>query len=156
MLMFEKAAGVQMTHIPFKGTGEVRSALIGGHLAVGAINVGEALQYLKGGSPIRCLGQMTTARIGMAADWPTFREQGFAIEMSSLRGLASPKGMPVSVKGRLIQALERVIQDPLFKSMAEQGFAPMRPLTPAAYEAELRAGDAVFRQLFKDIPWTDK
>ena len=156
MLFFEKAAGVQMTHVPFKGTAEVRSALIGGHLTVGAINVGEALQYLKGGSPIRCLGQMTLTRIGMATDWPTFREQGFAFDMSSLRGVAAPKGLPLNIKTQWVQALERAIHDPMFKNAAEQGFAPVRYLAPTSYDAELRAADAVFRQLWREIPWTDK
>ncbi len=75
MLFFEKAAGVQMTHVPFKGSADTRTAVIGRHIEVAAINVGEALQYLKGGSPIRCLGQMTAARMSMAPDWPTFKEQ---------------------------------------------------------------------------------
>lgn len=156
MLMFERSAGVKMTHIPFKGSAEVRSALIGQHITIGAINVGEALQYLKGGSPIRCLGQMTATRISMAPDWPTFSEQGFAFEMASLRGVAAPKGLPVAIRNRLVQALEKAINDPAFKLAAERAYAPVRFLAPAAYEAELRAGDTVFRTLWKELPWTDK
>lgn len=156
MLLFEKSAGVKMTHIPFKGSAEVRSAIIGQHITVGAINVGEALQYLKGGSPIRCLGQMTATRISMAPDWTTFKEQGFAFEMSSLRGVAAPKGLPTPVRIKLAQALEKAINDPLFKQAAEQGFAPVRFLAPQAYDAEMRLGDTLFRQLWKEIPWTEK
>ena len=44
MMMFEKTAGVKMTHVPFKGSGETRTAIIGKHITVAAINVGEALQ----------------------------------------------------------------------------------------------------------------
>ena len=39
---------------------------------------------------------------------------------------------------------------------AEAAFAPVRYLSPQAYEAEIKAGDAVFRQLWKEMPWTDK
>jgi len=156
MLMFEKIAGVKMTHIPFKGSAEVRSAIIGRHITVGAINVGEALQYLKGGSPLRCLGQMTASRIAMASDWPTFKEQGFDFEMSSLRGVAAPKGIAASVRSRLVKALNEAINDPLFKQTAENGFAPIRFLSPNAYEAETKAADSMFRQLWKEIPWTEK
>jgi tripartite-type tricarboxylate transporter receptor subunit TctC len=156
MLLFEKAAGVKMTHIPFKGSAEVRSAIIGKHITVGAINVGEALQYLKGGSPIRCLGQMTASRISMTPDWPTFREQGFNFEMASLRGVAAPKGLPATIKLRLAQALEDAINDPSFKQIAEQGFSPIRFLAPSAYISETRAADTLFRQLWKEIPWTEK
>ena len=156
MMMFEKTAGVKMTHVPFKGSGETRTAIIGKHITVAAINVGEALQYMKGGSPIRCLGQMTANRISMAPDWSTFREQSYAFEMASLRGLVAPKGLPVPIRERLVQALEKAIKDPGFIQAAERAYAPVRFLNPAAYDVELRAGDALFRQLWKEMPWTDK
>lgn len=156
MLFFEKAAGVQMTHVPFKGSADTRTAVIGRHIEVAAINVGEALQYLKGGSPIRCLGQMTAARMSMAPDWPTFKEQGYNFEMASLRGMAAPKGLPAAVRERLVKAIASATADPAFKAAAEAAFAPIRYLAPPAYEAELKAGDVMFRQLWKELPWTDK
>ena len=156
MMFFEKSAGVQMTHVPFKGSADTRTAVIGRHIEVAAINVGEALQYLKGGSPIRCLGQMTAARMSMAADWPTFKELGFNFEMASLRGMAAPKGLPAAVRERLVKAIAAATADPAFKLAAEAAFAPVRYLAPPAYEAELKAGDVVFRQLWKELPWTDK
>jgi len=156
MLFFEKSAAVQMTHVPFKGSADTRTAIIGKHITVAAINVGEALQYLKGGSPIRCLGQMTAARLPMASDWPTFREQGFAFEMASLRGIAAPKGLPAAVRARLAVAIEKAVADPAFKVAAERAFAPIRYLGPSAYEAELRFDDTRFRALWKELPWTDK
>ncbi|MEO7402895.1 MAG: tripartite tricarboxylate transporter substrate binding protein [Burkholderiales bacterium] len=156
MLLFEKSAGVQMTHVPFKGSSETRTAVTGKHITLAAINVGEALQYLKGGSPIRCLGQMTSARLSMAPDWPTFIEQGYKFEMASLRGLVAPKGLPAAIRERLVSAIERAVALPAFKAAAEKAFAPVRYLAPAAYEAELRAGDTQFRALWKELPWTDK
>lgn len=156
MMFFEKSAGVKMTHVPFKGSADTRTAVIGRHIEVAAINVGEALQYLKGGSPLRCLGQMTARRLPAAADWPTFREQGFAFEMASLRGIVGPKGMPAAVRDRLINAIEKAQADPAFKIAAERAFAPIRYLAPAAYEAELKADDVRFRALWKELPWTDK
>jgi tripartite-type tricarboxylate transporter receptor subunit TctC len=156
MLLFEKTAGVAMTHVPFKGSSETRTAITGKHITVAAINVGEALQYLKSGSPLRCLGQMTAARMSVAADWPTFKEQGFNFEMASLRGIAAPKGLPAAIRERLATAIEKAAADPAFRAQAERAFAPVRYLGPVDYEAELRAGDTQFRQLWKELPWTDK
>src|SRR6185436_20101703 len=51
MLMFERAAGVKMTHVPFKGSSDVRAALQTRQIVVAAINVGEALQGIRGGTP---------------------------------------------------------------------------------------------------------
>jgi tripartite-type tricarboxylate transporter receptor subunit TctC len=156
MLMFEKAAGVSMTHVPFKGSSETRTAITGKHITVAAINVGEALQYLKSGAPLRCLGQMTAVRTAAAPDWPTFKEQGFNFEMASLRGIAAPKGLPAAIRERLATAIEKAAADPAFKAQAERAFAPVRYLGPVDYEAEIRAGDAQFKRLWKELPWTDK
>ena len=156
MMFFEKTAGVKMTHVPFKGSADTRTAIIGKHIEIAAINVGEALQYMKGGSPIRCLGQMTAQRMSMAPDWPTFRESGFGFEMASLRGIVGPKGMPAAIRERLVRAIERAAADPEFKAAAERAFAPVRYLGPAAYEAELKSDDVRFRALWKELPWTDK
>ncbi len=156
MLMFERSAGVSMNHIPFKGSSETRTAITGKHITVAAINVGEALQYLKSGSPLRCLGQMTATRMSMAPDWPTFKESGFNFEMASLRGLAAPKGLPAAIRDRLATAIEKAVADPAFRAQAERAFAPVRYLSPSAHEGEIRAGDTMFRQLWKELPWTDK
>ncbi len=156
MLKFEKSAGVKMNHIPFKGSAETRNAVIGKQIVVAAINVGEALQYLKGGSPIRCLGQMTQVRSGMAPDWPTFKELGYDFEMASLRGIAAPKGLPPAIRDRLVAAIEKAAADPALRVAAEKVFAPLRYLGPAAYAEELRTAEAIFRQMWKDTPWVDK
>ena len=157
MLTFEKAAGIKMTHIPFKGASDVRTALAGKQITVGAINIGEALQFAKGGVPLRNLGVMSPSRTSLAPDVPTFKEQGFDVDFASLRGLAAPKGLPPEIRDRLVKAVEHAVADPEFQATAAQKlFAPIRYLPPAKYEGELRDGDAQFRKLWKELPWTDK
>jgi tripartite-type tricarboxylate transporter receptor subunit TctC len=134
----------------------VRAALAGRQIVVGAINIGEALQFAKGGTPLRNLGVMSPARTALASDIPTFKEQGYDINMASLRGLAAPKGLPPEIRDRLIAATERAIADPKFQAQAASIFAPLRYLPPQKYEAELRDGEAQFRQLWKEMPWADK
>ncbi|WP_238265848.1 tripartite tricarboxylate transporter substrate binding protein [Cupriavidus pauculus] len=156
MLLFEKASGVKMTHVGYKGAGEVRGALAGQQITIGAINVGEALAYQKGGTPLKFLGQMGLSRAVLAPNVSTFREQGYNIELASLRGLAAPKGLPEPVKKKLVDAMAKVAADPQFKQQADAMFAPLRYLAPAAYAAELERGEAGFRQLWKEMPWQEK
>jgi tripartite-type tricarboxylate transporter receptor subunit TctC len=156
MLLFEKMAGVKMNHIPFKGAADVRTALAGKQIVVAAINVGEALQYSKGGTPMRQLGQMSQTRTTLAPDLPTFKEQGYDIELASLRGMAAPKGLPPAIRERLVKAVERAANDPAFQAQAAKFFAPLRYLPPPKYEIELRNADTQFRQVWKEIPWVDK
>src|SRR6267143_3780819 len=156
MLKFERAAGVKMRHIPFKGSAEVRAAIAGKQILVASINIGEALQYQRGGTPLRNLVQMSPARTNLAPELPTAREQGYDIEMSSLRGLAAPKGIPQDVRERLVRAVAQAVADPEFQAQAAKFFAPMRYLAPAEYEALVRDADAMYRVMWKEMPWADK
>ena len=76
--------------------------------------------------------------------------------MVALRGMAAPKGMPPEILDRLVKAVAQAAADPEFQAQAVKVFAPLRYLTPAKFDAEIRAGDAQFRQLGKELPWADK
>src|SRR5436190_9454517 len=156
MLMFGRAAGVQLRHIPFKGSADVRAAIAGKQITVAAINIGEALQYQKGGTPLRNLVQMSPARTNLAPDLATAREQGYDIELSSLRGMVGPKGLPQDVRERLVKAVAASVVDPEFQAKAAQFFAPLRYLGPAEYEALVLEADVMYRVMWKAMPWTDR
>jgi tripartite-type tricarboxylate transporter receptor subunit TctC len=155
MLFFEKAAGVKLTHVPYKGSGETRAAVVSGQLVVGAINVGEALAYIKGGSPMRMLGQMSLKRTVLAPDTPTFIEQGYNMESASLRGLAAPKGLPPEIRERLVKAVAQAAADPEYIKKAGELFAPIRYLAPAEYAKELAATEDMLQKLWKEMPWKE-
>ncbi len=156
MLMFERIAKVKMVHVPFKGSAEVRTALAGKQIDVAAINVGEALQAIKGGAALRNLGQMSPGRTNLAPDLPTFKEQGYNVELSSLRGMAAPKGLPPDIRDRLVRAVERAVADPEFQASATKVYAPLRYLGPVQFDTVMREAEAAFRQLWKEMPWAEQ
>jgi tripartite-type tricarboxylate transporter receptor subunit TctC len=155
-LMLERAAGIKMTHVPFKGAAEVHNAVVGKQITVAAMNIGEALQYAKGGSAIRQLGQMSTARTALAPNVPTFKEQGYDIVMASLRGIGAPKGLPPAIREQLVAAIQKAVADPEFQAKAANYFAPLRYLAPSPYAAELAESEAGFKQLWQAMPWGEK
>lgn len=155
-LMVERAAGVKLMHVPFKGAGEVRSAIAGKQIMVAAINIGEALQYEKGGTPLRHLGQMSEKRSNLAPNVATFKEQGLNVIMASLRGIAAPKGLPADVREQLVTAVQKAVTDPDFQAKAANVFAPIRYLAPTAYAAELKEDEEGFKTLWRTMPWSDK
>jgi len=156
ILLFAKLAGAKVTHVPFKGTGDIRTALTGRQIVVAAITVGESFQALKGGMPLRVLGQLSRDRTDLAPDLATAKEQGYPLEMSSLRGLAAPKGLPADVRARLVKAIAQAVADPEFQAKSLQYYAPLRYLSPTQFETELQEGDSQYRQLWKEIPWSEK
>jgi len=155
-LMFSKIAGVKLNHIPMKGAADVKTGVVGRQIDIADMNIGEAMQAVAGGAPMRQLGVMAAKRSSVAPNVPTFAEQGFNVEMSSLRGIAAPKGLPPAIKQQLVQAIERAANDPEFQKKAVGYFAPLRYLPPSEFDAYLRKGDADFRQLWKEMPWGEK
>jgi len=155
-IMFGKLAGVVVNHIPFKGAGDLRAPLAGKQVVLGAISIGESFQAIKGGVPLRIVAQLSAARTTLAPDLPTATEQGYPLVLSSLRGVAAPKGLPADIRERLSKALALAVADPEFQAKSLQYYAPLRYLTPAQFEATLREDDQQIRQLWKDTPWADK
>lgn len=156
MLTFQKLTGAKMTHVPFPGAAAVRTALVGRHITLGAINIGEAMQFVQSGSPFRILGQMSDKRIALAPEVPTFKEQGFDMEFSSLRGIAAPKGLPPEIRERLVQAVAKAVADPEFQSKAKEIYAPIRFLAPAEYAAAMQKTAEELRAIWKETPWAAK
>lgn len=155
MLMLERAAGIKMTHVPYRGSGEVHAAVASKSLMVAGINVGEALSYSKGGTPLRHLGQMSEERAAIAPNLPTFKEQGFNIVMASLRGMAAPKGLPPGILAQLVKAIDQAAHDPAFKEQSAKSFTPLRYLGPAAFRKELAETERGFKKLWQELPWTE-
>jgi len=156
MLLFEKSTGTKMTHVPYKGAGEVRGAISSGEIVMAAMNIGEAMAYIKAGSPMRDLGVMSQERSPIAPDLPTFKEQGHDMTMSSLRGIGAPKGLPPQVRAKLVEAVRKAVQDPAFRAKAEAMYAPLRYLDPDAYRAELQATETLFKGFWQETPWAEK
>jgi tripartite-type tricarboxylate transporter receptor subunit TctC len=155
MLLFERIARVKMNHIPMKGAADVRTAIQGGLIDVAAMNVGEAMQAIAGGAPMRQLGSMSVKRTSLSPELPTFAEQGYPIEMSSLRGIGAPRGLPPDVRARLVKAIGQAAHDPEFQAKCVKYYAPLRYLNDKEFAAVLKKADADFRQLWKEMPWAE-
>jgi tripartite-type tricarboxylate transporter receptor subunit TctC len=105
---------------------------------------------------MRNLGQMSPARTNLAPDLATFKQQGYAIEMSSLRGMAAPKGLPPDIRDRLVKAIAAAAADPAFQAQAVKYYSPLRYLNPQQFADVLREAETGFRAMYKEMPWSDK
>ena len=151
-LEIERMTGVRMTHVPFAGGAQVRTALAGGHITLGIYNMAEMVGDLRNGV-VRSLGQMSAERWSGAADVPTLREQGFDVVMSATRGMAAPAGIPDEVRDRLGKAIEQVVNDPAFQEIARKHPLPLAYLGPREYAAMLSRMQAEFTRLWAATPW---
>ena len=114
-----KAAGIQTTYVAFKGTGDLLSSLLGGHVD-GAMSYSSLALAQKG--KVRLLAIATPKRLAYFPDTPTFRELGIDWVDGAYRGIGVPKSTPEDIRKRLSDMISEINRDAEFRAkMTEQG-----------------------------------
>lgn len=150
MVFFERLTGTRLNHVPFNGASALRNALLGGHVVVGGLNLGEVMPFK---TKAHVLAQASAARSRLAPDVPSFAEQGLALVFSSERGVVAPRGLPRDVERRLAETLRAIAADPEFQQQMEGQFTEMDYLESAAWKARLDKAAQELSILWKAAPW---
>ncbi len=152
MLIFSRAAGIEMTNVPFPGTGPNRTALLGGHINASTFGIGDGAPFVREGQ-LRILGSMAASRWDLLPDAPTMREQGIDVVAGSDRGLAAPAGIPSEIMDRLSDALGQAVRDPDFLVRAREQALFLNPMPRTEYRAYLAARNEQIGELWRTSPW---
>jgi tripartite-type tricarboxylate transporter receptor subunit TctC len=113
------AAGVKTTYVAFKGTGDLLSSLLGGHVD-GAMSYSSLALAQKG--KVRLLAVATPQRLSYFPDTPTFRELGIDWVDGAYRGVGVPQSTPENLRRQISDMFSEIGRDADFrKQMTEQG-----------------------------------
>ena len=114
--MFKRSAGIDMIHIPYKGSGPALVDLIGGQVLTMVETVPAALPHIKSGK-LRALAVTTPQRIAMLPDVPSTAEAGMpGFEVTSLFGVMVPAGTPKEIINRLNAEITKMLLLPDVKA----------------------------------------
>jgi tripartite-type tricarboxylate transporter receptor subunit TctC len=114
---------IKTTYVPFKGTGDLISSVLGGHVSATMSYITFAQQQ-KG--KVRVLAVATEKRHPLFPDVPTFRELGMNWVDGAYRGVAVPKSTPPDLQKQISDAFDAINKDPDFrKQMVDGGFEPV-------------------------------
>jgi len=129
------AAGLKMTHVPYKGSAPAMTDLMGGQVAFSVDTVSAAIPQLKSGK-IKAIAVTTAKRSSLLPDVPSLAESGYPdIDMDSWLILAAPRGLPADAKARLEKALAATMADPDTRAkLSAQGLEPVYSNAAAASE----------------------
>jgi tripartite-type tricarboxylate transporter receptor subunit TctC len=124
MELFMRAAGIDMVHVPYQGSGPALTDVMAGRVQATMDNVA-AVPLIKAGR-VRALAITGTTRSASFPDLPTFAEVGLpAFEVSGTWGLIAPAGVPADRVATLSDALAKAIKDPAVKdTLIAQGIDP--------------------------------
>jgi tripartite-type tricarboxylate transporter receptor subunit TctC len=117
MERFLRAAGIQMTHVPYKGgAGQVIPAMIGGEVQVGFFNLASLLPHIKSGR-LKALAVVPAERLAELPDVPTLAEQGYpGIGTNAWQGMFAPAATPKPVVQKLYQSVATALGSPQMKA----------------------------------------
>ncbi|HXS54412.1 MAG TPA: tripartite tricarboxylate transporter substrate binding protein [Usitatibacter sp.] len=134
---FAYAAGLDMTHVPYKGEASALSDLVGGQIQMVPANLGAAINLVKGGE-IRALAVTSRARSSELPGVPAVDEVVPGFENAGWFGLMAPAGTPREVIEKVYRDTAKALQGEAFKvALAKQGMTPVGN-SPAAFQAAIR------------------
>ncbi|HZH57020.1 tripartite tricarboxylate transporter substrate-binding protein [Yanghanlia caeni] len=121
--LFRTMAGIEMTHVPYKGSAPAMTDLMSGQVDIMFNTMLSSMPFVKEGK-LKALAVTSAQRSQAAPDLPTIAESGYpGYEATAWNGLLAPKGTPADVLAKLNGALKEVLADPSVKErFAAQGF----------------------------------
>lgn len=136
--LFNSAAGIDMVHIPYKGTGPALTDLLGGHVDVMFNTIPAILPYVRSGR-LRALSITGARRLPLLPDLPTISESGLpGFESGGWYGLFAPAGTPKEVVDKLHSQVIRALRTTeVEQSLSNEG-ASLIGNTPAEFSVFLR------------------
>jgi tripartite-type tricarboxylate transporter receptor subunit TctC len=148
--MFKTAAGVKLTHVPYKGAGPAVNDLVAGQIQVMFAPMVAVLPQVKAGR-LRALAVTSAQRSAAVKDLPTLAESGLpGFEISSWFGFFVPAATPAAVVERLHAETVKALKSPdVVERMAREGAEPVGN-TPAEFTAYVGAEFTKFGKVVKD------
>ncbi|MDB5900302.1 MAG: tripartite tricarboxylate transporter substrate binding protein [Ramlibacter sp.] len=149
-VLFEKAAGVELTHVAYKGGAPASMDLMGGNIAMMFDTVSVSLPNLKAGK-LRALAVAAPERHFALPDVPTFAELGLKnVEAATWAGVFAPKGTPAPVLEELRAAHVKVLADKKVQDALRANGVQLMPWQGERFRGFVQAETRRWAQVVKD------
>jgi tripartite-type tricarboxylate transporter receptor subunit TctC len=146
---FSYAAGIEMTHVPYKGEASVINDLLGGQIQLATPNLGAAIAYIQQGK-LRALAVTSRDRIPQLPDLPAVAEVIPGFENVGWFGLMAPAGTPREIIDRVYRDSAKILGSEEFRArLAQQGMRPVAN-TPAEFAAQIRDESALWARVIRE------
>ena len=136
--LMKLAGGIDVKHIPYKGTGPALAAVLGGQVDMAFVGISSAGVYVTSGQ-LRAIALTGQQRNPALPEVPTFAESKLNVDGSSYWGIYAPAGVPKPIIDQLNQAFVKALHKPENeKRLAELGYMPIAN-SPEDHTAQFRA-----------------
>ncbi|WMS44673.1 tripartite tricarboxylate transporter substrate binding protein [Acuticoccus sp. MNP-M23] len=149
-VQFERQAGVKLQKVPFQGDGPSWTAAMGGKIDASFTNVGVSFPQIKEGN-LKALAVFAEERIPDLPDVPTAKELGYDLVAGSSRGYSGPAGFPAEARQQMIDAMQRVVDNPDFQKAAADRAFNIDFISGDDYAAMLQKQEGEYKVIWADI-----
>ena len=150
---FKLRAGVDMLHVPFKGTGEAMAALLSGDVDMTFSSTGSAVPQVKGGK-LTLLAVCSPKRLPDYPNVPAVAETLPGYEIATWYGLAGPKGIPQPIVDRLYSEVQAILREPAVVKRFDELDAKITTGGPKEFGDFWRAEVTRYQKLINDAKIT--
>jgi tripartite-type tricarboxylate transporter receptor subunit TctC len=148
--MLNREAGVQLVHVPYKGTAPVVNDVLGGHIAVGWVTPGAVMEHVRAGRLV-ALATASPNRLQAMPAVPTLKEAGYNIELTAWMGLLGPSGLPGDIVAVLNKHMNDILRMPdVRERMLSLGIEPVGG-SPAVLARRIAEDNALYGRLTKEF-----
>jgi len=141
--LFAEAAGIKLTHVPYKGTGPALADVISGQITMNFSSLPPAVGQIKAGN-LRALAVTGERRVKSLPDVPTLKEQGIDVVVTSWHGLFAPAKTPDAVLDKIEQQTKAAMKDPKWEEALSKDGLELPPDRTRAEFAKFVASEHNF------------
>ncbi len=151
---FQLAAGIDFTHVPYKGIGAAMQALVAGNSDIGFGVPTTMLPHAQSGKA-RILASMGPKRSEFAPDVPTLVESGYDVIEVTRFGFFAPAKTPPAVQQKLVDAVAQAARDPEFGAAMKKSSTSVLYLSPSELRAAVQAESNYWAKILKNPRFKD-
>ena len=150
--LFSRITGTQMTHVPYKGSGQAITDLLGGQVNLNFDTMPPIVEHVRNGKLV-ALAVSTPQRLAQLPGVPTFIEKGIVgFDVTNWYAIMGPKGLSRDIVAQMDTALQKVMQDPTIRPKLEsQGVQFGGARTPDEFDAFIKAELAKYARMVKEL-----
>ena len=146
---FQELTGIKVQPVTYEGGGDLMVAILGGHVDIGSGEFGELLPLFTAGQ-LRPLVSFTAEPLE-GAQLPTAREQGVDVVVEKFRGIMGPKGLDPTVIRFWEDAIQKVLEEPAFRTRYEQLYLSPAYMGHEAFGLYLDRQEQALRSYMREL-----
>ncbi len=148
--LLQRSAGIEITHVPYKGAAPALVDLLGGHVVMFFSGMPPAMAHVKAGK-LRAIAVSTAKRSPAAPEVPTVAESGVRVfDISTWFGVFAPAATPKDIVGRLNAEISRALTLPDVKERLSREGAETAPNSPEQFGKFIQSEIAKFARIIKE------